>query len=452
LRAENRLASMDPSKLRNSCICGNTTPYLQCCGVFADPLPVASGEAESLVTKPKSGSRASAQSKAELAKIPEGENALQYSFRHGLHELFMALFPLRAIYQAYWERLSKEDYPHELLVEDPDYGRSMVENFFWDYFVQYSDARPILRTARELESKELRLAHDLMQWSFAPLWFYRVQERTAKTAKLLNLGNNKIRTVHHSGRIPDVGSGLLTRILAFRGREFCGHTILVFPPESASARLDALFRASCRELGVKTSVTLRPDVHCEEWRRHGSLFLAQWRAEIYDSKVGRPIRAGGTNPGDAHSRGTGSGSVVSLGIRNRDQLMKALAGAPECFPAGAGSWVLKHRMLRLSLFEIRGDNLLVTLTDQAFRAHVWEWLRQRLDQAISLAEETQVMLPGESDEAQDVWIHTALDVLNTQTPIQASTHDWGRRRLQQLLKDMLKQGVDITSLRRQLGL
>ena len=28
---------MDASKLRNSCICGNTRPYLECCGPFAEP-------------------------------------------------------------------------------------------------------------------------------------------------------------------------------------------------------------------------------------------------------------------------------------------------------------------------------------------------------------------------------------------------------------------------------
>src|SRR4051812_44897768 len=154
---------MDASKLRNSCICGNTVPYLECCGRFADPLPVtASGPINA--TGPAEGHGAMDAGSGIMP--PEGEAALHYAFRHGLHELSMALFPLRAIYQAYWDKLSKEDYPHDLLMEDPDYGRSVVENFFWDYFVQYSDARPILRTARELEGKELRLAHDLMQWSY----------------------------------------------------------------------------------------------------------------------------------------------------------------------------------------------------------------------------------------------------------------------------------------------
>jgi hypothetical protein len=350
------------------------------------------------------------------------------------------LFPLRAIYQAYWEKLSKEDYPHDMLMEDPEYGRSMVENFFWDYFVQYSDARPILRTARELEGKDLRLAHDLMQWSYAPLWFYRVQERNSKTAKLLNLGNNKIHTVQHSGRIPEPGSGLLTRVLPFRGREFCGHAALVFDPGSASARLDALFRSGCRELGVKASVTLRPDVHCEEWRRHGALFLGMWRAEVYDSQVGRPVR------------GSGAPAAFSLPMRNRESLLASLASAADAVPAGTGIWELKHRALRLARLEPRGGHLTVTLADTAFRAHVREWLRDRLGHAVTMAEDAHGNLPDESAESQDVWVHTALDALNAQTPIQACSHDWGRRRLQLLLKDMVQQGIDVTSLRRQLGL
>jgi hypothetical protein len=444
---------MDASKLRNSCICGNTVPYLECCGRYADPLPqAAQGSAVSAGTEADSPAAFASQSAApakpaKSAKapssaepLPEGEAALHYAFRHGLHELSMALFPLRAIYQAYWEKLTKEDYPHDMLMEDPDYGRSMVENFFWDYFVQYSDARPILRTARELEGKELRLAHDLMQWSYAPLWFYRVQERTGKTAKLVNVGNGKVHLVHHAGRMPKAGDGLLTRVLPFRGREFCGHALLAFEAGTPSARLESLFRSGCRDLGVKPSVTLRPDVHCDEWRRHGSVFLALWRAEIYDSKVGRP------------TRGSAPAPVFNLAIRNRESLLGALGSAPEAIPAGAGIWDFKRRALRLARLEPRGGNLLVTLADPAFRAHVRDWLGERLGQAVSKSEEIAEALPGESAESQDVWIHTALDALNAQTPIQASTHDWGKRRLQLLLKDMIKQGVDVTSLRRQLGL
>jgi hypothetical protein len=429
---------MDASKLRNSCICGNTRPYLECCGRYADPQPAPS-EAHAAV------------SAAAGEDGPEADNALYYAFRHGLHELSMALFPLRSLYQAYWEKLAKEDYPHDLLMEDPDYGRAIVENFFWDHFVQYSDARPILRTARELEAKDLRLAHDLMQWSYAPLWFYRVVERNPRTARLANLGNLKTHVVHHGGRMPEAGSGVLTRILPFRGREYSGHAVLAFPgggapPEGGlAARLDALFRAGCRELGVKPSVTLRPDVHCDEWRRHGGVFLGLWRAEIYDSAVGRPSRSA--------SAPNAPGPVFNLAVRARDALAAALADCPEARPAGSGQWELRYRQLRIARLELKGGNLLVTVSDPAFRAHARDWLGSRLGGAVSPPDDGEVQaLPGESAESQDVWVHTPLDALNGQTPIQASTHDLGRRRLNLLLKDMLRQGRDVTSLKRQLGL
>lgn len=459
---------MDASKLRNSCICGNTLPYLECCGRFADPhpgakaaTPAGQGLAEAATASDLIFGAADADAAPEAAgeggSAADGSGAMYHAFRHGLHELSMALFPLRALYQAYWEKLTKEDYPHDMLMEDPEYGRAIVENFFWDHFVQYSDARPILRTARELEAKDLRLAHDLMQWSYSPLWFYRVQERTPKTARLINLGNLKTHVVYHGGRLTEGVEGVLTRILPFRGKEFCGHASLVFgegaaaspdappaagaPAAASYARMESLFRAGCRELAVKPSVTLRPDVHCDEWRRHGSVFLALWRAEAYDSTVGRP------------ARGSGSSPVFNLALRSRDALLSTLAVCQEARASGQGTWDLRFRAMRVARMELKGGNLLVTVADPAFRAHVRDWLRDRLGAAVSVPDDGVVeSMPGESPESQDMWVHTPLDALNGQTPVQASGHDWGRRRLQLLLQEMIKQGRDIVSLRSQLGL
>jgi hypothetical protein len=383
----------------------------------------------------------------------------------------MALFPLRALYQAYWEKIGKDDYPHELLMEDPDYGRAVLEDFFWDYFVQYSDARPILRTARELEGKALRLAHDLMQWSYAPLWFYQVEERTAVEARLRNLGNGKIHRVIHQDRLPGPGAGVLTRLLPFRGREFCGHTVLAFPTASPlgpktpsptasplgsdaagetalpSDRLETLFRAGCRELKVKPSVTLRPDVHCEEWRRHGSVFLALWRAEIYDARVGRPTShasAGVSRPGPA----------LEAAVADVSALSAVLAASPEIQPAGNQVWDLRYRALRLARLELKPASVLsIAVTDPGFLGYVRDWVSRHLEGTASLAGgEKPDPLPGEGAAELDAWVHTPLESLNGQTPVQASTHDWGRRRLQNLLRDMVKQGRDVTSLKRQLGL
>ena len=406
---------MDASKLRNSCICGNTVPYLQCCGIFAEPLVESS--------------------------TSENNTQILYAFRHAQHELSMALFPLRAIYQAYWEKLNKDVFPHEILMEDADYGRVIIENFFWDYFVQYSDARPILRTAREIEGKELRLAHDWMLWSYAPLWFYRVVERNNKTAKLINIGSQKMHTVQHSGRIPAPGCGVLTRILPFRGREYHGHSMLIFEPGSAATTMDSLFRAGCRELKIKPSVTIRPDVHCDEWRAHGAEFLALWRNEHYDSQVGRPVR------------GSGSAPILNLTIRNREKMVSVLATKKSDINLiGTGVWELKYRCMKLARLENRGGNMLVTLTDAAFLAYVKNWIMDHLGESATVSETARKDLPGDNVESQEIWIHTALDVLNSQTPIQASNHDWGRKRLQVILKQMVQQGIDVTGLRRQLGL
>lgn len=430
---------MDASKLRNSCICGNTRPYLECCGPFAEP-PAAESAAKAPPASPEGFPEG-------RAREPAG--SLYYAFRHCLHELSMALFPLRALYQAYWDKIGKEGYPHGMLMEDPDYGRAVMEDFFWDYFVQYSDARPILRAARELEGKDLRLAHDLMQWSYAPFWFYRVEERNPSEASLRNLGNGKIHRVRHAGRLPGPGCGVITRLLPFRGREFCGHAALAFEPSLAPDRLEALFRAGCRELKVKPSVTLRPDVHCEEWRRHGGVFLALWRSEIYDARVGLPGA-----PGDAAGPGGGSGAAASIkaAVRDPSALSEALAASPDVKPAGPGQWDLGFRALRLARLEAGDRTLAAVPADPAFRGYVRDWMQARLGRIIALSDGSAGPIPGEGAAEVDAWVHAPLEVLNGQSPLQASAHDWGRRRLQAILRDMVKQGRDVTSLRRQLGL
>jgi hypothetical protein len=414
---------MDASKLRNSCICGNTSPYLECCGPYAD----AAG-------RKQDGSAA-----IPAPESPDAEEALYHSFRHGLHELSMALFPLRTLYQAYWEKLGKEDYPHDLLMGDPDYGRAVMENFFWDYFVQYSDARPILRTARDIEGKDLRLAHDLMQWSYAPLWFYRVEERTPTEARLRNPGNGKVHRVRHDGRLPGAGGAVFTRVLPFRGREYCGHAVLSLGNTGDTARPEALFRNACRDLGVKPATHMRPDVHGDEWRRHGAVFLALWRAEVYDARAGRPTR-----PPTA-------AQPLTLPLRDRDAFAASLeAGGGGLVAAATGPWAwdLRYRALRMARLEIRGGNLAVTLADGAFRETVRAWLEEK---ALG-APASEVPEAPAGGDAMDEWTHAPNEALNGQTPIQASTHDWGRRRLHLLLADMAKQGRDVASLRAQLGL
>jgi hypothetical protein len=43
-----------------------------------------------------------------------------------------------------------------------------------------------------------------------------------------------------------------------------------------------------------------------------------------------------------------------------------------------------------------------------------------------------------TEAGMDAWIHTSLPTLNGQTPIQASTHEFGRRKLHYLLREMAR--------------
>jgi len=237
---------MDTSKLRNSCLCGNTIPYPTCCGKFS-----------------------------EIVAGKDAEETGYNTFRYELHELSVAMFHLRVIYQAYWEALVKANPAIEGFMQNPDYARAIVENFFWDYFMQYSDARPILRTAREIGSKQPRFSHDLIEWSYAPLWLYRVLNHKEKTVQLENVGNGKIHTVFHSGRMGKVGDGVLTRLLPFRDVEYCGHSVLVVEKNA----IPKILSSACIALSIKPTTTLRPDVHCNEWKKHGALFLELWQKE-----------------------------------------------------------------------------------------------------------------------------------------------------------------------------
>jgi hypothetical protein len=314
------------------------------------------------------------------------------------------------------------------------------------------------------------------------LWFYQVEERTPVDARLRNLGNGKVHRVRHGGRLPAEGAGVITRLLPFRGREFCGHAVLGFDPALPRERLETLFHAGCRDLKVKPSVTLRPDVHCEEWRRHGSVFLALWRAETYDARVGRP-----SSPSQAAAAGgSRPGPVLEASVPDPASLAAWLAaGRPELKAAGTNQWELRFRALRLGRLELRtspGDSaagtatnastaspevrgsrksdatgrsgvLTVVLADPGFVGYARDWLKGRLGRLIVLADGgAPDPLPGEGAADLDAWVHTPLESLNGQSPVQASTHDWGRRRLQTLLREMVKQGRDVTSLRRQLGL
>jgi hypothetical protein len=404
---------MDAAKLRNSCICGNSEPYASCCGRFAE--------------RPEAGL---------------GIQSFLTEFRYALHELHMHVFPLRMLYQQYWEKLSQESYPHHVLMEDGDYGRAIVESFFWDYSVQFSDARPILRAARELDVRDLRLGHDLLKWSFAPIWPYFVVECDANEAHLRQLGHDKMHRVLHDGRMPPPGYGVWARLLTFRGKECVGMTRLATPSPIDPGHFDALLQSTCHDLGQKPKVSLRPDVHCDEWRRHGGLFLAQWRQLTYDSVVGRPSRTLSAAPG------------MEIAVPEDVRWLSALSAHPKVRVLGEGRFELRHRGMALARLEQKASRLILSLFDPVFSLAVKEIL-----DSLSLRFHDLNQGQGGSQEMEsstsatwDAWMHIPHAALGGQTPIQASTHDFGRLRLKKLLLEMSKRGRDISEMTKQLRL
>lgn len=426
---------MDAVKLKNSCICGNTIPYAQCCGPYsAPPEPQGTPSVFGSVGSERAG------------------------FRHDLHDLYMYLFPHRNLYQAYWERLSQENYPHHLLMADPDYGRAVMANFFWDYSVQFSDARPILRAAREVEEKNLRLANDFRQWSLSPLWVWEVLASDGRRAQVRLLDSARIASVEHGGELPGPGGLFAGRVLPYRGGGQGAQIhpgVLVFPAH-AEAVVRERVRLLARSLGLKSGVGLRPDVHCDEWRRHGALVLGLWRELVYDAHVGVPAR---TMEAPQTFR-VPVGAADAGAVASEDDVARALhrGGAA---PVGERRFDLRYRALTLARLEVEKDGWLsVTLLDEAYRSYVFHWLADHLDasaraagQAVGHAagnglERASLPAPGEWAE----WANTPHDELAGETPLEASGHDFGRRRLNAVLSRLALSGDELTALRRHLGL
>jgi hypothetical protein len=400
---------MDAVKLKNSCICGNTLPYAECCGRYSKP-----------------------------GIVPETDG--RSAFRHDLHDLYMYLFPLRNLYQAYWERLSQEEYPHHLLMADPDYGRVVMANFFWDYSVQFSDARPVLRAARDVEPKNIRLANDFREWSLAPLWLYKVLESDGHRAHLTMLDTGRSVRVEHGGELPAPGEIFAGRILTHRGREQVHPAVLTFPAGSEESLRDRL-RVVCRGLGVKSGAGLRPDVQCDEWRRHGAQVLALWRELVYDARVGVPART------MAASRS------FRLPAAARGDLARQLR-ADGAVALDATRLELRYRALTLARLEAETDGWLrVTLLDEAYRPYVFHWLGDHLDAPARMPGTVSSATPSAPESGAWIeWSRQPHDALGGETPVEASRHDFGKRRLDALLMQVEWKGEEITALRRYLGL
>jgi hypothetical protein len=324
---------------------------------------------------------------------------------------------------------------------DPDYGRTVMANFFWDYSVQFSDARPVLRAARDVEEKNLRQANDFRQWSLAPLWLWEVIALDDGTANIRMVDSVKTLRVAHGGELPGPGGMFASRILAHRGREHVHPAVLVFPDGSEEAARERL-REAARELGVRSPAGLRPDVQCDEWRRHGAAVLQVWRAVAYDIRVGTPART--MTPSRA----------FRLPISGRTDAARRLR-AGGAVPLDPVRFDLRHRALTLARLELEpGDWLQVTLLDEAYRPGVLHWLADHLDTATADLPETSPLDVGDFPGAQDweLWTRNPREELNGETPLQASRHDFGRRRLGMLLARLTLGEEARALLRRRLGL
>ncbi len=440
---------MDAVKLKNSCICGNTLPYAQCCGPFSGPLENVEG--------------ASPHGEGRFVPVPE-----RVSCRHDLHDLYMYLFPYRNLYQAYWERLSQETYPHHLLMGDADYGRAVMANFFWDYSVQFSDARPILRAARDVEEKRIRLANDFRQWSLAQLWAWEVLESDGRYARVRLLDSTRVVSVEHGGELPGPGGLFAGRVLPYRGGGQGAQVhpaVLVFPRGSEETVRDRV-RAIAQGLGLKNGVGLRPDVHCEEWRSHGALMLALWREIVYDREVGVPARAMSAPQTFRLPVGVPGAAPETAGVAHAVDGATAVGGSAIAHRMARGGAValdahrfdLRFRALTLARLEVESPGWLnVTLLDEVYRPYVFRWLADHLDtsaRAAGHAEgarfERSSSLPRRGDWVE--WARAPHDELGGESPLEASAHDFGRRRLQALLSRLTFTGDEKSALYRHLGL
>lgn len=392
---------MDTIQPESSCICGNTQSYLDCCGAFA------------VIPDSFKGSETDRK---------------WADFRHVLHELYQYVFPLKNLHQAYWEKLGQETYPHHLLMVDPEYARTVTANFFWDYSVQFSDARPILRAARDIEGRDVRIANDFREWSLSALSLGIVVEADAKRAHVRLLGSEKIHRVIHGGDLPEPGTCIAARLLPYRG-ETCVHpAMLVFPRELFSeSNANAGFQGICRMLGLKSIAGLRPDVHCDEWRRHGALVLSLWREQVYDRVVGVPSRNAGMV---AHPFHLPESTPISP-----KQLVSAGA-----FQVGKNVFEIRYRGVPLAQLNFRKSGVQGALVDEAFRPYVFSWLG-----------DPEKAIPSPILDLER-WIQRPLSELNGESPLQAASHDFGKRRLRDLVQDLSRQGTDVVLLRQRLGL
>ncbi|MEN9354053.1 MAG: hypothetical protein RL318_1378 [Fibrobacterota bacterium] len=233
------------------CPCLSGRQFARCCGPF-EASPAISGE------------------------VPV--QAAHRSLRHHLLELLEHVPDLQEIWFSF-----ADDLPGPLHDVLPGHSlweleQARMELFLWDYFQKISFARPILRVARMLEIDDLRSASRLDDWSLAPWSAYQAVSFEKDAWILRHLTTDKLVHAHlgFEHHALAAGDGLVCRILKHGGHSFTGLGFLRFPTAPAARNLETQWRALCTKMGLPVTITLRPDVHNEQWFPFHRAVLELW--------------------------------------------------------------------------------------------------------------------------------------------------------------------------------
>lgn len=169
---------------------------------------------------------------------------------------------------------------HDVIAGRPawELDQARLELFFWDYFQKVSLARPILRVARSIELDDLRSASRLDDWSLAPWGCYQAVSREGDAWNLRHLATGKAVHAHVGFAHHEIseGDGLVARLLKHGGHSFTGLSMLRFPGAAGVRQLEAGWKELCLRMGLPATITLRPDVHNEQWFAFHRNVLELW--------------------------------------------------------------------------------------------------------------------------------------------------------------------------------
>lgn len=220
------------------CPCQSGKDYAACCEPFAEA-PALSGET------------APSQARASL--------------RHQLLSLARTAADLPELWFACLDELTEAE--RIALDGTPALAQPFLEHFLWDWFRKYSEARPISRQARAIESSDLRQSRRLEEWGLASWEPWEVLGAIGGTWELARIGSDRTLHVRPSfeHQIARKGDGIVCRILPHLGHDFTGLSVVRFPGAKGLRHLKSSWTRIAREVGVSTSVRIRPDVHNELW-------------------------------------------------------------------------------------------------------------------------------------------------------------------------------------------